>query len=205
MPEMSSAEEIFFAALERATPAERTAYLDIACAGNPALRARVEHLLAAHPRVGGFPEPAATTDESRQQPPAAKTDFGTPDLLAGTLVVGKYKLLQQIGEGGMGTVWLAEQQAPVRRMVALKLVKAGMDSSKVVARFEAERQALALMDHPNIARIYDAGIAGQRPFFVMELVKGTPITKYCDEHRISPKERLELFVSVCQAIQHAHQ
>lgn len=122
----------------------------------------------------------------------------------GTLI-GPYKLLQKIGEGGMGTVWMAEQQEPVRRMVAIKLVKEGMDSAQVIARFEAERQALALMDHPNIARIFDAGLSGNRPFFVMELVKGTPITHYCDEHRVSLKQRLELFVAVCAAIQHAHQ
>src|SRR5262249_62311709 len=110
------------------------------------------------------------------------------------------------GEGGMGTVWLAEQQKPVRRKVALKVIKSGMDSRHVLARFEAERQALALMDHPNIARVLDGGAtADGRPFFAMELVKGVPLTRYCDEMRLNPKERLELFVPVCQAIQHAHQ
>src|SRR5207248_8020320 len=127
-------------------------------------------------------------------------------------VLGHYKLLEQIGEGGFGVVFLAEQQQPVRRLVALKVVKPGMDSRQVIARFEAERQALALMDHPNIAKVLDGGetppaYAGgsPRPYFVMELVKGQPITTYCDEHRLTPRQRLELFVPVCQAIQHAHQ
>src|SRR5437870_5633661 len=119
--------------------------------------------------------------------------------------LGPYRLLQVLGEGGMGTVWQAEQTEPVRRQVAVKLVKAGLDSKEVLARFEAERQALALMDHPNIAKVLDAGTTGSgRPFFVMELVKGIPITKYCDEQQLTPRQRLELFVPVCQAIQHAH-
>src|SRR5205085_5815884 len=121
-------------------------------------------------------------------------------------VIGPYKLLQEIGQGGMGSVFMAEQERPVRRRVALKVIKAGMDSNQVIARFEAERQALALMDHPHIAKVLDAGTtASGRPFFVMELVKGTPITKFCDERKFTPRERLELFVPVCQAIQHAHQ
>src|SRR5262249_23816280 len=121
-------------------------------------------------------------------------------------VIGPYKLLQQLGEGGMGTVWMAEQTEPVRRKVALKLIKPGMDSKQVIARFEAERQALALMDHPNIAKVLEAGTTESgRPHFVMELVKGVPITRYCDEHRLTPRQRLELFVLVCQAVQHAHQ
>src|SRR5262249_35803933 len=136
-------------------------------------------------------------------------------------MIGPYKLLQQIGEGGMGTVYMAEQTHPVQRKVALKIIKAGMDSRHVLARFDAERQALALMDHPNIAKVLDAGTTDSplappggegsgvrgsgRPYFVMELVKGVPITKYCDEHRLTPKHRLELFLPVCHAIQHAHQ
>src|SRR5579871_137365 len=121
-------------------------------------------------------------------------------------IVGPYKLLQQIGEGGFGVVYMAEQEKPVRRMVALKIIKPGMDSAQVIARFEAERQALAMMDHQNIARVLDAGTtATGRPFFVMELVKGVPITKFCDDNHLTPRERLELFVPVCQAIQHAHQ
>ena len=121
-------------------------------------------------------------------------------------MIGPYKLLQQLGEGGMGTVFMAEQTQPVQRKVALKIIKAGMDSRQVIARFEAERQALALMDHPNIAKVFDAGTTDTgRPYFVMELVKGVPITRYCDEHRLTPKQRLALFVPVCQAVQHAHQ
>ena len=121
-------------------------------------------------------------------------------------VIGPYKLLEQIGEGGMGTVWMAQQTEPVKRLVAVKLIKAGMDSRQVIARFEAERQALALMDHPNIARVLDAGTTGAgRPYFVMDLVKGVPITRYCDEHHLTPRQRLELFIPVCQAVQHAHQ
>ena len=134
-------------------------------------------------------------------PPGAPADHRGP----GTCI-GPYKLLQQIGEGGMGIVFMAEQTEPVRRRVALKLIKPGMDSRQVIARFEAERQALALMDHPNIARVLDAGTTETgRPYFVMELVKGVPITEYCDEHQLTPRERLELFVPVCQAVQHAHQ
>src|SRR3954454_23904255 len=120
--------------------------------------------------------------------------------------IGRYKLREKIGEGGWGAVYVAEQEEPVRRRVALKVIKPGMDSRQVIARFEAERQALAMMDHPNIARVLDAGATENgRPYFVMELVKGVPITKYCDEHRLTPRQRLELFVPVCQAIQHAHQ
>ena len=121
-------------------------------------------------------------------------------------VIGPYKLIEPIGEGGMGSVWMAQQTEPVKRLVAVKLIKAGMDSRQVIARFEAERQALALMDHPNIARVLDGGTTGGgRPYFVMDLVKGVPITRYCDEHHLTPRQRLELFIPVCQAVQHAHQ
>ena len=133
---------------------------------------------------------------------------GPPPLLdgVGTVVGGRYKLVEPVGEGGMGSVWMAQQTEPVRRLVAVKLIKAGMDSRQVLARFEAERQALALMDHPNIARVLDAGATTLgRPYFVMELVKGVPITDYCDAHKLTPRERLALFVPVCQAVQHAHQ
>src|SRR5213078_3548722 len=124
----------------------------------------------------------------------------------GDLIAGRYKLLEQIGVGGMGAVWMAEQKEPVKRKVAIKLVKAGMDSPQVLARFEAERQALALMDHPNIAKVFDGGMTETgRPYFVMELVRGIKITDYCDENQLSTTERLELFIQVCQAIQHAHQ
>src|SRR4029077_3154054 len=121
-------------------------------------------------------------------------------------VIGPYKLIEPIGEGGMGTVWMAQQTVPVKRLVAVKLIKAGMDSRQVIARFEAERQALALMDHPNIAKVLDAATTESgRPYFVMELVKGVPITHFCDENQLTPRQRLELFIPVCQAVQHAHQ
>src|SRR5262249_52837034 len=149
----------------------------------------------------------AGQDRLAPRPPAPGTAAEEPPRAEGPGVrIGPYKLLQQIGEGGMGVVWMAEQQEPVRRLVALKVIKAGLDSAQVVARFEAERQALALMDHPHIAKVFDGGTtASGRPYFVMELVKGTPITKYCDEHWLTPRQWLELFVPVCQAIQHAHQ
>ena len=147
---------------------------------------------------------------ARTQPPPPDFDAycpteSVPAEGVGT-VIGNYKLLQKIGEGGMGVVYMAEQSEPVVRRVALKIIKPGMDSRQVIARFEAERQALALMDHPNIARVLDAGAtATGRPFFVMELVKGIPITRYCDEKHLTPRQRLELFVPICHAVQHAHQ
>ena len=160
---------------------------------------RVEDLLNAHQAASGFGK-----DPSCQ--PLAATAEILPVVRPGTIIADRYKLLEQIGEGGMGVVWVAEQTEPVRRRVALKLVKAGMDSRTVIARFEAERQALALMDHPNIARVLDAGATSDgHPFFVMELVKGVPITDFCDARKLSASERLELFIPVCRAIQHAHQ
>jgi eukaryotic-like serine/threonine-protein kinase len=189
-------ESILLQALEIASPAGRAAFLDRACGENRHLREEVEALLRAHAQSGDLldlPEkPAVTAEEPGRERP------GT--------VIGPYKLLQQIGEGGMGTVFMAEQTHPVQRKVALKVIKAGMDSRQVIARFEAERQALAMMDHVNIARVLDAGATDTgRPYFVMELVHGVPITKYCDDNRLTPRERLGLFVPVCQAIQHAHQ
>src|SRR5688500_13113648 len=190
----SNEQDIFLAALEKPTAPERADYLNEACAGNVALRAEVEELLAAHDRL-----PTATASNAIDlDPPLMFTAAGT--------VLGRYKLLEPIGEGGYGTVFMAEQTTPVHRKVALKIVKAGMDTRQVIARFEAERQALALMDHPNIAKVHDAGVTDTgRPYFVMELVKGMSITSYCDEHRIEPRQRLELFMQVCQAVQHAHQ
>ncbi len=184
-------EELFHRALEKPTLAEQLAFLDGVCAGQPELRRRVERLLRCHRHEDSFLQPATTAEGPVAERPGA--------------VVGVYKLLAQIGEGGMGTVWMAQQTAPVKRLAALKLIKAGMDSKAVIARFEAERQALALMDHPNIAKVLDGGTTSGRPFFVMELVKGVPITRYCDAHRLTPRQRLELFVPVCQAVQHAHQ
>jgi WD40 repeat protein/serine/threonine protein kinase len=193
------ANQLFLQALELRSPGERQEYLDGACAGDAALRAEVESLLEASARAGSFLESPA---------PASHLVATVDDLISerpGT-VIGPYKLLEQIGEGGFGVVFLAEQAQPVRRRVALKVLKPGMDTRHVVARFEAERQALAIMDHPNIARVFDGGAtASGRPYFVMELVKGVPITAYCDQNHLTPRQRLELFLSVCQAVQHAHQ
>jgi tetratricopeptide (TPR) repeat protein len=195
--------QIFANALKFAIPAERAAYLDEACAGNPQLRADVKALLEAHVADPGFLEqPVAPIEGTVDCPPSAPAGTEQP----GVVLAGRYKLLEAIGEGGMGTVWMAQQTEPVKRLVAVKLIKPGMDSQQVLARFEAERQALALMDHPHIAKVHDAGAATDgRPFFVMELVKGVPITDFCDQRRLTPPQRLELFVAVCQAIQHAHQ
>jgi serine/threonine protein kinase/tetratricopeptide (TPR) repeat protein len=191
-------EAIFAAALEKPSPAERRAYLADACTGDADLRARVEALLQAHDDPDSFLEP-------RGPGPALTVDELPLHDGPGT-VIGPYKLMEQIGEGGMGLVFIAEQQQPVRRKVALKVIKPGMDSRQVVARFEAERQALALMDHPNIAQVHDGGSTPTgRPYFVMELVKGVPITDYCDLNQVPIRQRLQLFLHVCQAVQHAHQ
>jgi serine/threonine protein kinase len=196
-------ESIFAAALAIADPGQRVAFLDQACADQPALRRQVEELLAAHDRPGQFlDQPPLEAVLTGPFLPAASPQVpeDRPDTR-----IGPYKLLQKIGEGGMGTVWMAEQTEPVKRLVALKIIKPGLDSANVLARFEAERQALALMDHPHIARVFDAGTtSGSRPYFVMELVKGVPITQFCDEHHLTPRQRLALFVPVCQAVQHAH-
>src|SRR6516164_3713297 len=192
---------IFSGALDRDSGPERAAYLDEACGADAVLRERVEALLRAHEQVGGFLEPRDTVAFQSTSAAAAPANP-----MAGGIIAGRYQLIEEIGEGGMGTVWMAQQTEPVKRAVAVKLIKQGMDSKQVLARFEAERQALALMDHPNIAKVHDAGVTETgRPFFAMELVKGTPITKYCDDHRLTPRQRLELFVPVCQAVQHAHQ
>ncbi len=195
-PEMLS---IFAGAIERPSPGERAAFLDTACGSDVELRRRIEALLRAHDEAGGF----------LSDGPVARYPVATIDLPAGEgpgSVVGPYRLLEQIGEGGFGVVFLAEQTQPVRRKVALKVLKPGMDTKQVVARFEAERQALALMDHPNIARVFDGGTTPLgRPYFVMELVKGVPVTEFCDQSHLTPRQRLELFIPVCQAVQHAHQ
>ncbi len=190
--------DLFIAALNLENPAQRQAYLQEACGDDRAARQRVEALFKVYENAGSFLE----------SPPASPTSVMPPSSPAelSATVIGPYKLLQPIGEGGMGTVYMAEQTQPVRRTVALKLIKAGMDSRQVLARFGAERQALALMDHPNIAKVFDAGTTDTgRPYFVMELVKGIPITKFCDERRLTTRERLELAIPVCQAVQHAHQ
>lgn len=200
-------ESLFIEALEIRDPSERIAYLDRVCAGDAAARIRLERLLEQHEKAGHFLEQPAAARATETFDPTAmaeQTSRQSPESV-GTRI-GPYKLLQQIGEGGMGTVFMAEQLEPIQRKVALKVIKAGMDSRQVIARFEAERQALAIMDHVNIARVFDGGTTeAGRPYFVMELVTGVPITKYCDDNHLTPRDRLELFVPVCQAIQHAHQ
>jgi serine/threonine protein kinase/tetratricopeptide (TPR) repeat protein len=191
-------EIIFEEASEIASAGERARFLDRVCAGNAELRRQVETLLGAHFRAGQFLEsPAASRTLTVEPAPLSEGPGAT---------IGPYKLLEEIGEGGMGVVYMAEQTRPVRRKVALKIIKPGMDTKQVVARFEAERQALALMDHPNIARVLDAGATDTgRPYFVMELVRGIPITDYCDRAKLPISDRLSLFTQVCQAVQHAHQ
>ena len=203
-------EEILFHEALAKLGAERAAFLDQACAGQPELRASVEALLAAHEASGSLlAKPAADPGQTIDPEPApisATTAYSSPRIEPGHVIAGRYILQDKIGEGGMGEVWVAKQTEPVKRKVALKLIKPGMDSKAVLARFEQERQALAIMDHPNIAHVLDGGLTSSgRPFFVMDLVNGLPLTKFCDESRLTPKERLELFVPICQAVQHAHQ
>jgi serine/threonine protein kinase len=191
---------LFHQALEITDPAQRLGFLQGACADNAELLAHVQKLLAAHEDAANAfptdPDGDATATVLAPAPPGEGPGSQ----------IGKYKLLQVIGEGGMGVVYMAEQREPFDKRVALKIIKLGMDTKAVVARFEAERQALALMNHPNIAKVLDAGSTETgRPYFVMELVKGEPLTEYCDKHKLSTRQRLELFIPVCQAIQHAHQ
>ena len=194
MPSQRERLKELFGAASELKPEERAAFLDRECNGDAELRRELDALLAAHADSGSFlehPLLEATTADSAG---------------ASATVIGPYHLLQLIGEGGMGQVWLAEQKQPVRRRVAIKLIKAGMDTREVVARFESERQALALMDHPGIAKVFDAGSTSEgRPYFVMEYVAGLPITDYCDRHRLTIRQRMELFVQVCEGVQHAHQ
>ncbi len=220
-------ETLFHEALAKSNRRERAAFLDDACAGTPALRVAVEALLAAHEASGRFLDPqasgSAAVDSNADQPNSEATIAQTPrpnDSLSpvattsayqttptpNALIAGRYTLQEKLGEGGMGEVWVAKQSEPVKRKVALKLIKQGMDSRAVLARFEQERQALAMMDHPNIAKVLDAGLtpSGQ-PFFVMELVNGLALNKFSDEARLTTEARLELFVTICQAVQHAHQ
>ncbi|MGA3182532.1 MAG: serine/threonine-protein kinase [Verrucomicrobiota bacterium] len=202
MPQPSEREiEVFNAALELPA-AERVAYLDQACAGDVALRQRVEELLQAGDEAGAFLASTAAVPPGR----GGTTGHAVVSAQKPGDRIDRYKLLQQIGEGGCGVVYMAEQEEPVRRRVALKVIKLGMDTKSVIARFEAERQALALMDHPNIARVLDAGATDAgRPYFVMELVRGIKITDYCDQNNLSTHDRLDLFIQVCRAVQHAHQ
>ncbi len=218
--------ELFNAAVELAELADRAAFLDRECRGDRELRARLDDLIAAYNRPAGalesplaanpsgFVAGAANPTAARSPLPVREDDQTVsiqretppPASLIDTIIAGRYKLRQEIGEGGMGSVFLAEQTQPVKRQVALKLIKPGMDSRAVLARFESERQALALMDHPHIAKVLDAGTTEEaRPFFVMKLVKGIPLTDYCDQHRLGLPERLTLFRQICSAVQHAHQ
>jgi eukaryotic-like serine/threonine-protein kinase len=202
MNDLPDRELAVFSAARRLPGAERAAYLDAACSGDAALRQHVEELLQAGEAAGGF------LDSPVAAPREAGGTIGVqviPEMKVGERI-GRYKLLEQLGEGGCGVVYVAEQEEPVRRRVALKVIKLGMDTRQVIARFEAERQALALMDHPNIAKVLDGGATENgRPYFVMELVKGIPITRYCDERQLNTQARLNLFIQVCQAVQHAHQ
>ncbi len=178
---------------------KRAAFLEGACGGDVRLRQKVEALLASHTEMGDFLQepPYEAVNQARIAATADEKPLNR---------IGRYKLLEQIGEGGCGVVFMAEQEEPVRRRVAVKVIKPGMDTKSVIARFETERQALALMDHPSIAKVFDGGATESgRPYFVMELVRGVKITEYCDEHSLTTEERLKLFIQVCAAIQHAHQ
>ncbi|MGA9451799.1 MAG: serine/threonine-protein kinase [Verrucomicrobiia bacterium] len=201
MPSPQKHEEALFRAAVELPPDKRSAFLDAVCEGNAALRQRLEALLAAH-------EPAREFVNSPAPPRGEKKTMvvSLPPTEEPGASIGRYKILEKVGEGGFGIVYVAEQREPVKRRVALKIIKLGMDTRQVVARFEAERQALAMMDHPNIAKVLDAGATDAgRPYFVMELVRGIKMTEYCDQNKLSTKERLDLFIKVCQAIQHAHQ
>ncbi|WP_372897101.1 serine/threonine-protein kinase, partial [Stieleria sp.] len=202
---VATEKSIFFHALEIESPAERAAYVEGACDGD-------EHLLTA--------VCALLRENDREENPVDRpvgaawmsTDLVCDDAGVATTrffpgaMVGPYKLMERIGEGGFGLVFVAQQQAPVRRRVALKIIKPGMESREVLARFEAERQAIALMDHPNIARVFEAGVTETaQPYFVMELVRGVPLNEFCDHHQLNMSERLKLFVTICHAVQHAHQ
>jgi len=195
---MKNLRAIFLKALEIEDREQRNAYLDEACSGDNKLRTDVEALLKAHEKAGDFLE---------SPPVGANVTLDSPSPIErpGTRI-GHYELLELIGEGGMGLVYLAEQKEPVKRRVALKIIKPGMDSKQVIARFEAERQVLALLDHPNIAHVLDAGTTGTgRPYFVMEYVKGLSITRYCDDNKLNIEQRLKLFRQACEGIHHAHQ
>jgi serine/threonine protein kinase/tetratricopeptide (TPR) repeat protein len=198
MPESTEREENIFAGALAVPEGEQPRFLDEACGGDAELRRRVEALLKAHGAAGTFMEAPAGPHLSDPVPPGAAEAMGTR--------IGRYKLLQKIGEGGCGVVWMALQEEPVRRYVALKIIKLGMDTREVIARFDAERQALAMMDHPSIAKILDAGATETgRPYFAMELVRGMRITDFSDRYNLSTSQRLELFSQVCHAVQHAHQ
>ena len=194
-------EEAIFNGAKVLPPVDRAAYLLAACGQDARLRERIELLLRSHEQAGAFLEPAAPPPR-----PVGTIVIGAPPTEKPGDSIGHYKIREQLGEGGCGVVYVAEQTEPVRRRVALKVIKLGMDTRSVIARFEAERQALAMMDHPNIARVLDAGTTESgRPYFVMELVRGIKLTDYCDQNHLNTAERLDLFIQVCHAVQHAHQ
>jgi serine/threonine protein kinase/Tfp pilus assembly protein PilF len=205
-PPPNREEAIFDGALQL-PPDQRAAYVAAACGGDAALQQRVAVLLEAHGRAGGFLEPAAPASPAAPVAgPRGTIVVSAPATEQPGDIIGRYKIRENLGEGGCGVVYVAEQSEPVRRRVALKVIKLGMDTKNVIARFEAERQALAMMDHPNIARVLDAGTTSTgRPYFVMELVRGIKITDYCDQHHLDTRQRLDLFIQVCNAVQHAHQ
>ena len=187
------AKRVFLEAIEKGSSEELNRYLEGACRGDSELRSRIEQLLQAQAGAGRFLGGSVSNTATIEQIPLERVGSK----------VGRYKLLEQIGEGGMGLVYVAEQTEPVRRRVALKIIKPGMDSRQVIARFEVERQTLAIMDHPNIAKVLDAGTTeAGLPYFVMELVKGTAITEFCDAQKLDTRERLKLFVALCHAVQH---
>src|SRR6185312_4499261 len=208
-------EELFDAARKITDARERAVFLERGCGDDTALRGRIEALLRAAAdaddffaegstvltRPGAalqFSAGALASVEAPRPSPPGEEPIGTK--------IGRYKLLEKIGEGGCGVVYMAEQEEPVRRRVALKIIKLGMETKSVIARFEAERQALAMMDHPNIARVFDAGATDRGPpYFIMELVRGVKITEYCDKNQLDTRQRLGLFIQICHAIQHAHQ
>ena len=208
--DIQTEKSVFLKALDIESPSERAAFIEVACQGNPDLLASVAALFNAHENdANPVDRPIAVDavfrigdlDETEWRPAPSRPPHHAP----GTRI-GVYKLMELIGEGGFGLVYVADQQEPVRRRVALKIIKPGMESREVLTRFEAERQAIALMDHPNIARIFDAGVTDSaQPYFVMELVRGVPLTAFCDSHKLDTSERLKLFVTICHAVQHAHQ
>jgi serine/threonine protein kinase len=202
-------EDLFDGARRIADPVARAAFLKGACDGDPALQRRIEALLKAESAAEEFFAEGRSVVSAPDGAFALVTGAGSADSPGEETIgtrIGRYKLLEKIGEGGCGVVYLAEQEEPVRRRVALKIIKLGMETKSVIARFEAERQALAMMDHPNIARVFDAGATDRGPpYFVMELVRGVKITNYCDDNRLDTRQRLDLFVQICHAIQHAHQ
>ncbi len=209
-PELQSEKSIFLDALDIESPSDRAAFIEAACQGNPELLASVSALLREHEREDNpIDKPIASGGRSHlsseNETGTLASRAGHPYHAPGTMI-GPYKLMEQIGEGGFGVVYVADQQEPVRRRVALKIIKPGMESREVLTRFEAERQAIALMDHPNIARVFDAGVTdGAQPYFVMELVRGVPLITFCDSKKLDTSERLQLFVTICHAVQHAHQ